>query len=105
MPISVDNLPASIRPVFTISELNKMQSECYGDIFETDRNVVVSAPTGSGKTLLFELAILRLHLKKQCEEAVQQLKKKTAWKVVYIGNNAAYYCSLSNGSSYQSVMR
>lgn len=39
---------------------NSLQSECFGSCFHSDVNMVVSAPTGSGKTALFELCILRL---------------------------------------------
>ena len=38
---------------------NQVQSECLDDFLYTDKTVVVSAPTGSGKTVLFELAIIR----------------------------------------------
>ncbi|EDO15624.1 hypothetical protein Kpol_489p5 [Vanderwaltozyma polyspora DSM 70294] len=37
-----------------------MQSEAFRYIYDTDENCVISSPTGSGKTVLFELAILRL---------------------------------------------
>ena len=37
-----------------------MQSECLEVIMSRNENVIVSAPTGSGKTVLFELAIIRL---------------------------------------------
>lgn len=37
-----------------------MQSECFSGCFLSDINMVISAPTGSGKTVLFELCILRL---------------------------------------------
>lgn len=39
---------------------NSLQSECFPVCFHSDVNMVVSAPTGSGKTVLFELCILRL---------------------------------------------
>ncbi len=37
-----------------------MQSKCFPTAFHTDDNLVLSAPTGSGKTLVMELAICRL---------------------------------------------
>ncbi|KAK9119762.1 hypothetical protein Scep_017855 [Stephania cephalantha] len=39
---------------------NSLQSECFAECFLSDINMVISAPTGSGKTVLFELCILRL---------------------------------------------
>ncbi|KAK9117209.1 hypothetical protein Sjap_016156 [Stephania japonica] len=39
---------------------NSLQSECFAECFLSDLNMVISAPTGSGKTVLFELCILRL---------------------------------------------
>ncbi|TKY63225.1 ATP-dependent DNA helicase MER3-like [Spatholobus suberectus] len=39
---------------------NSLQSECFPICFHSDVNMVISAPTGSGKTVLFELCILRL---------------------------------------------
>lgn len=37
-----------------------MQSDCFHDAYHTDRAMAVSSPTGSGKTGIAELAILRL---------------------------------------------
>ncbi|AET40412.1 DNA helicase Ecym_6004 [Eremothecium cymbalariae DBVPG len=37
-----------------------MQSEAFHTLFETNSNCLISSPTGSGKTVLFELAILNL---------------------------------------------
>ncbi|CAI6494293.1 AIS_HP2_G0016900.mRNA.1.CDS.1 [Saccharomyces cerevisiae] len=53
-------LPDSFRGVFKFTEFNKMQSEAFSSIYESNENCIISSPTGSGKTVLFELAILRL---------------------------------------------
>ncbi|WCJ21015.1 hypothetical protein M5689_003208 [Euphorbia peplus] len=57
---SVSDLPAPFRSVFGFRYFNSLQSECFPVCFHSDVNMVVSAPTGSGKTVLFELCILRL---------------------------------------------
>jgi ATP-dependent DNA helicase HFM1/MER3 len=38
---------------------NLVQSSVFDDAIKTDKSLVVSAPTGSGKTVVFELAIIR----------------------------------------------
>ena len=54
-------VPKEWQDVFTsFIEFNEMQSECFSDLVNSDRNMVISAPTGSGKSALFELAILRV---------------------------------------------
>lgn len=58
IPISV--LSYKAQGVFKFSHFNKMQSRCFLPMYEQDYNCVISSPTGSGKTVLFELAILRL---------------------------------------------
>lgn len=59
--------------LFPFSHFNHIQSQCIPELLNSDRNVVVSAPTGSGKvrcssiiklifdlqTILFELAMIR----------------------------------------------
>ncbi|XP_062219674.1 ATP-dependent DNA helicase MER3 homolog [Phragmites australis] len=56
----VSDLPPPFRPVFGFRYFNSLQSECFHACFFSDVNMVISAPTGSGKTVLFELCILRL---------------------------------------------
>ncbi|CCF60359.1 hypothetical protein KAFR_0J02950 [Kazachstania africana CBS 2517] len=57
-PTSV--LPDSSQNIFQFTHFNRMQSESFKHIYECDNNCVISSPTGSGKTVLFELAILQL---------------------------------------------
>ncbi|WVZ74587.1 hypothetical protein U9M48_022751, partial [Paspalum notatum var. saurae] len=56
----VSDLPPPFRHMFGFRYFNSLQSECFHVCFFTDVNMVISAPTGSGKTVLFELCILRL---------------------------------------------
>ncbi|KAI5720766.1 hypothetical protein M8J77_011400 [Diaphorina citri] len=60
-PISL--LPPQYQSVFSeFTYFNAVQSNFVETLLETDQSVVVSAPTGSGKTVLFEMAILKLLL-------------------------------------------
>lgn len=49
---------------FPFENFNEIQQQALPHLLNTDRNIVISAPTGSGKTTLFELAMIRL-LKKE----------------------------------------
>lgn len=49
-----------LRPIFPYELFNAVQSKSFAPIYQTDDNIVVAAPTGSGKTALLELAICRL---------------------------------------------
>uniref|UniRef100_A0A6N2MNN3 Helicase ATP-binding domain-containing protein n=1 Tax=Salix viminalis TaxID=40686 RepID=A0A6N2MNN3_SALVM len=57
---SMSDLPPPFRSVFSFRYFNSLQSECFPVCYHSDVNMVISAPTGSGKTVLFELCILRL---------------------------------------------
>ncbi|GJN21593.1 hypothetical protein PR202_gb09083 [Eleusine coracana subsp. coracana] len=59
-PRCVSDLPPPFRSVFGFRYFNSLQSECFHVCFLSDVNIVISAPTGSGKTVLFELCILRI---------------------------------------------
>ena len=57
--ISPNVLPDRFRPIFPYDLFNAAQSKCFDPVYKTNNNVVVSAPTGSGKTALLELAICK----------------------------------------------
>lgn len=53
-------LPDGFRAIFPHAAFNAIQSKCFDVVYRSNDNVVVSAPTGSGKTAIFELAICKL---------------------------------------------
>lgn len=73
---------------FEFDYFNPVQQECLPKIMRRDSNMIVSAPTSSGKTALFEMAILKYsHLpspmclylapiKSLCHEKYTDWKKK-----------------------------
>jgi ATP-dependent DNA helicase HFM1/MER3 len=58
--LSIRELPDRCRAAFPFKNFNAVQSKCFEAIYGGDSNFVLSAPTGSGKTAIFELAICRL---------------------------------------------
>ncbi|XP_023576115.1 probable ATP-dependent DNA helicase HFM1 isoform X2 [Octodon degus] len=58
---AVTEIPLKFRSIFKeFPYFNYIQSKAFDDLLYTDRNFVICAPTGSGKTVVFELAITRL---------------------------------------------
>ncbi|RAH47164.1 putative DEAD/DEAH box DNA helicase (Mer3) [Aspergillus brunneoviolaceus CBS 621.78] len=58
--VSVHELPEKYRAIFPFPVFNAIQSKCFQSVYRSDHNIVLSAPTGSGKTVIMELAICRL---------------------------------------------
>ncbi|GLA46533.1 sec63 [Aspergillus niger] len=58
--VSVHELPDKYRSIFPFPVFNAVQSKCFQSAYKTDSNIVLAAPTGSGKTAIMELAICRL---------------------------------------------
>ena len=48
-----------------MSFFNAIQTQCFESLYNSDENVFIGAPTGSGKTVCAELAIMRLFSNKQ----------------------------------------
>ncbi|MCJ1469660.1 Sec63 [Pseudocyphellaria aurata] len=58
--ISLHDLSDRFRSIFPFPIFNAIQSKCYESVFLSNDNLVVSAPTGSGKTAILEMSICRL---------------------------------------------
>lgn len=58
--------------LYKYSHFNPIQSQAFFQLYRTDSSILVGAPTGSGKTIISELAILKL------------LSDRPGKKVVYI---------------------
>ena len=58
----VDDLPPAFHRVYMsrFAYFNAVQSESFATTFGDDRNAIIAAPTGAGKTVCLELALLRL---------------------------------------------
>ncbi|XP_026734424.1 probable ATP-dependent DNA helicase HFM1 [Trichoplusia ni] len=68
---SVEEIDPKYRDVFTYKYFNLVQSSVIEDAIYSDKSIVVCAPTGSGKTVVFEMAIVQLLMEleeRQCDE-------------------------------------
>ncbi|KAL1512518.1 hypothetical protein ABEB36_002100 [Hypothenemus hampei] len=83
---SIDEIPSKYRSIFSKYPcFNVMQSAILDDSLWTDKSLVISAPTGSGKTSIFEIAIIR-HLMLIEEHEAEDLSLGLVHnnKIVYI---------------------
>ena len=67
----------NLEELFPFESFNAFQSNCFDLIWNSNKNLIVSAPTGSGKTVLFELAIARDIYKPESKET-------NLFKAIYI---------------------
>jgi hypothetical protein len=71
---------------------NQMQSELANVVAYSDDNIVVSAPTGAGKTALFEMAMARfftLNLQRQIRKLDERQQIDKSQKIVYVSPSKA----------------
>ena len=60
LPSLLSHLPPKYSPIFPYPSLNKLQQVVLPVALNSDSNIAVCAPTGSGKTTVFEMALVRL---------------------------------------------
>ena len=58
--VPLNEMPDRLRSIFRYPVFNAIQSKCFPTAYKSDDNLVVSAPTGGGKTAILEMAICRL---------------------------------------------
>lgn len=80
----ISELPPRFRPIFPYVNFNRVQSLVYTTMLDTSKPVVVSAPTGSGKTGVFELAIVKTIM--DCERRSVDLGMA---KIIYLAPTKA----------------
>lgn len=56
--------------MYPYSHFNSVQSQAFHTLYHTDENVLLGAPTGSGKTTVAEICMLRLFLLRPGAKAV-----------------------------------
>ncbi|CAK7229006.1 ATP-dependent DNA helicase MER3 [Sporothrix curviconia] len=77
--VSPPSLDKKFQPIFPYQRFNAVQSSCFPCVYQSSYNVVVAAPTGSGKTAIFELAICKL----------LATRAKKDFKIVYLAPTKA----------------
>ena len=60
--------PSEYMSLFPYGYFNPIQTQLFWPLFHTDECVLVGAPTGSGKTVLAELGVLRILERRKKEE-------------------------------------
>ncbi len=74
------NFPLNL--IITFEKLNKVQESCFDLLFYTNENCLITAPTGSGKTLLFEISLARI-IKENFNFNTKSFTKNN-FKMIYI---------------------
>ena len=79
LPLSALGNPAFEALFPNLTHFNPIQTQAFSALYASDDNVLLCAPTGSGKTLCAELAILRALKKKSLLKSVYIAAKTVRW--------------------------
>ncbi|CAH2234497.1 jg1639 [Pararge aegeria aegeria] len=75
---SVDEIDPKYRHIFTYRYFNIVQSSVIEDALYSNKSIVVCAPTGSGKTVVFEMAIVQLLME------LEDINYSGDFKIIYM---------------------
>ncbi|XP_018470327.2 DExH-box ATP-dependent RNA helicase DExH12 [Raphanus sativus] len=91
-PVTALRNPNYERLYQDFKHFNPVQTQVFTVLYKTNDNVLVAAPTGSGKTICAEFAILKNHqevLLRQEDDTKRQSGSDTTMRVVYIAPSEA----------------
>lgn len=83
LPISALRAPEFLEPVLVrrgLTHFNALQTQAFTELYDTENNVLMCAPPGSGKTLCAEVAMFRLFKQQAAGEGEGGMEGK----VVYV---------------------
>ena len=69
-----------------VTQFNPIQTQTFNNLYNTNENILIGAPSSSGKTLCAEIAILRLFDTNPDGRYVSFLFDFTRWKPKYAGH-------------------
>lgn len=96
--VSFEKIPEFCKPAFNVKALNEIQSVVLPVAFQSDVNMLICAPTGSGKTNIALLSILRAlekNVKANGEIDISRVK------IVYIAPMKALVSEICGNLSYR----
>ncbi|KAK6627517.1 hypothetical protein RUM44_009995 [Polyplax serrata] len=76
---TIEDLPRKYRQIFQhYTCFNSVQSQVISHVFDSDNSLVIAAPTGSGKTAVLELVIIKLLMD------LENVNYNRDFKIVYV---------------------
>lgn len=88
--------------LYSFEFFNPVQTQVFYALYQTDENVLIGAPTSSGKTLCAELAIFRLFNEKADKKVNTNVVATPREKIIFI-ILVCLHCSAEGAGSRTSI--
>lgn len=95
LPVSALGNPTYEALYTRFSHFNPIQTQSFHTLYHSDENVLLGAPTGSGKTISAELTLLRLFTAHPGAKAVYIAPLKVSWRLLFPFTNLYILKTLS----------